>query len=138
MRPCHDDRVLDGLVAINEHRQPDLIEDDPDPGVGQADPQGPSRTIEPDLVGDQHADPPARQVADVFEVEDDPARGCSIEQPGQGVAESSDRTVVAEVGVERGQDGNLVDDLEAKPDQVGLDGEVDRVVAGREAVRRRS
>ena len=43
-------------MALDEHRQPDLMQHGHEPGVGLADPQGAAGTIEPEVMGQQHAD----------------------------------------------------------------------------------
>ena len=39
LRPGGDDGVLDGRVIIDEHPELDLLQDNSDPRVGEADPE---------------------------------------------------------------------------------------------------
>ncbi len=61
-------------VALDQHRQPDLVQDGHDPGAGLADPQAAAGTVEAEVVGQQDADRLAREMGDVFEVDHDATR----------------------------------------------------------------
>src|SRR5579883_44862 len=60
--PGREDGVADRGVALDQHPEADLFQHGGDPGVQLADPQRPAGTVEPQVVRDQDADGPSRNL----------------------------------------------------------------------------
>ena len=111
-RPGGEHGLVERRVAVDEHRQPDLVEQRHDPGVGLADPQAAAGPVEPEVVGQQDADRLSREVVDEFEVDDDPAGQRLLQQRHAAVDRSaSSGLVIVELGQLGRDDQDVLDDL---------------------------
>jgi hypothetical protein len=61
-------------VALNQDRQTHIVQDRHQPGVCLTEPQGAAGSLEPQMVGQEHADGLRVQVPDAFKVDDNVPR----------------------------------------------------------------
>ena len=98
-------------MTFHEDRQADVMKHGHQPGVCLADPQGAADAIEPEVMGEQHANRLCVQVPDAFEVDDDVA-GCRLVKQGVQVhPQQFDCLVVVELGQQGRDHKDVLNDL---------------------------
>ena len=95
--PRRQHGFVERRVAFDEYRQTDVVEHRHQPGVGLADSQGAAGAVEPEVMGQQHADRLGVQVPHAFEVDDDMAGRRLVVKRVQVLAQQFDRLVVVEL-----------------------------------------